>query len=163
MSVKPHDARSRSLRKSVVPDHRNLSEAELKAVVGRNRAERRAKRKQTDAAYARCIAVITTAANSGAGLIADQAIRELATECNNRNLSHGLTSLPMRFNVMEAFLCFRPMDNAFGVLPERDHVFSLADFLDFQTGPDGQECVENILAQLDEGVIHSYKNPSHNP
>ena len=156
MSMKPHDARFRSLYRSVVPDHRNLSESELKAVVGRNRAERRAKRKQTDAAYARCIAVMATTTNNGAGLIADQAIRELATECNTRNLSHGLTSLPMRFNVMEAFLCFRPKDNAFDVLPERDHVFSLADFLDFQTGPDAQECVENVLDQLDEGVVHSY-------
>lgn len=37
MSVKPHDARFRSLYKSVVPEHRNVSEAKLKAVEGVNR------------------------------------------------------------------------------------------------------------------------------
>ena len=156
MSAKPHDARFRALSKSMVPDHRNVSEADRKAVEGVNRAERRAKKKRVDAVYARCIAVMAMTANSGAGLVADKAIRELADECNIRNLSHGLTSLPMRFNVMEAFIRFVPKDNACVVLPEQDHVFSLADFLDFQTGPDADDNVEDGLALLEEGVVYSY-------
>ena len=156
MSLKPHDARFRSLQRSVVPDHRNLPEAHLKAVEGVNRAERRAKKKQVRVVHSRCIAVMALTSNSGAGLPADQSIREIANECNSRNLSHGLTAMPMRFNVLEAFLRFRPADNAFEVRSEKDHLFSLDDFLEFKTGPDARESVEDTLGQLDEGVIHSY-------
>ncbi|HEY1430463.1 MAG TPA: hypothetical protein VGF39_02365 [Stellaceae bacterium] len=85
-------------------------------------------------AYAHLLAVT----EGGAGLLCDQALREFLTEINNRLWGHGLGAMPISFNVLEAFTEFHDeAPGGFGLLPERDHIFSLGDFLDFATGAEG--------------------------
>src|SRR5262249_10350953 len=93
---------------------------------------------------------------NGAGLICDEALREFLSECNDRNLSHGLGAMPMRFNVLEAFTVFHPQENWFGLLREVDHLFLLSDFFDFATGADAPLDPITVASSLPEGVIHSY-------
>ena len=103
--------------------------------------------------YAQALAVM----EGGAGLLCDQALREFLLEINHRFWGHGLGAMPISFNVLEAFTEFHEeAARWFGLLPERDHVFSLGDFLDFATGADGPSDPAIAVAALPEGVIHSY-------
>jgi len=96
---------------------------------------------------------------SGAGFPIDQTIRAFALEFNDRALSHGSEVMPASFNMMEAFLFPERVEDRIAVLrlhPERDHMFSLSDFLDFLTSKDGPIDPVKEALRAPEGIIHSY-------
>ncbi|WP_431271780.1 hypothetical protein [Dankookia sp. P2] len=156
MTDDPHEQRLRLLGRHYVPDHRTLPQEVRQRAEGRNRAERRARHKQAEKIIRRTVALCALAAESGAGLPMDRAIRDFLSEVNHREVSHGFDALPASFNVLEAFIGSRPADKVFDVRPERDHVFSLEDFLDYLTSSDGPADPCAALPSIPEGVVHSY-------
>jgi hypothetical protein len=95
---------------------------------------------------------------SGAGFPIDAQLREYLIEYNDRVMGHGLLTLPMSFNDTEGFCVFyEKPTNHFLLRPEKDHLFSFADFLDYATDPARtEEQGAESLGALAEGVIHSY-------
>src|SRR5262249_50651507 len=95
---------------------------------------------------------------SGAGYPIDQLIREHLREYNDRALGHGLLTMPSSFNVFEGFYEFKSIDpfHFFAIRPEKDHLFSLSDFLDFATSADHRPDAIRSLMQLPNGVIYNF-------
>ena len=82
---------------------------------------------------ARKIAISTAEviSQNGAGLPADSGLREFGDEYTRRVLQHGLHYLPLSFNILEAFFEYNPKCALFLPLPEKNHICTLAGYLDF--------------------------------
>lgn len=98
---------------------------------------------------------------NGAGLPADNLLREYNSEYNNRVFNYSLHQLPGSFNVVEAFNTFLPPSATFKVNKEVDCLFSFNDFLDFVTSEDFQEKTHDISNYVDDGVIYSFNSIDH--
>ncbi|HLP84938.1 MAG TPA: HNH endonuclease signature motif containing protein, partial [Phycisphaerales bacterium] len=92
---------------------------------------------------------------SGAGLLADQELRSLFREYNDRLLRHGPESMPSSFTVAQRFFRLNA-DRVLELLPESDHAFSFADFLDFVTSADAPSDPLSHAERFDDGRIYSY-------
>lgn len=69
--------------------------------------------------------------HNGAGLPADSGLREFGDDYNNRVIQHGLHYLPTSFNILEAFFEYNAKYALFFPLSERNHICTLAGYLDF--------------------------------
>ena len=93
---------------------------------------------------------------NGAGHETDQALRWFQWEYNNRIWSHDLHSLPSTCNVVEAFLKYDPLINAFILHQENNHLFSLADFVNWYTSEDTILDPTEALERITPGVIYTF-------
>ncbi len=93
---------------------------------------------------------------NGAGYVADQKLRHFLAEYVTRSEHVGLRKLPISFNVMEAFYHYDKYFCQFRILPEKDHLISVENFLDFVTGTDSPKEDISAAYKLKEDVIHSY-------
>lgn len=94
---------------------------------------------------------------NGAGLVVDKQLRYFFREYNTRICEHGTDSLPLSFNAIRDY--FEELTRPFIVQklrPEKDHVFSFSDFVDFVTSDDVSDDPFKIVYELQENVIYSY-------
>ena len=105
--------------------------------------------------FAQARKVVKNILEDGPGLLTDRELRSFFLEVTKRFWEHGPGSFPSSFNVFEAFLSYDTEKTMFRLRPERDHMFSFADFIDYYTGSDFSADFDNVL-NLPEGVIHSY-------
>jgi hypothetical protein len=150
--------RFKEIGKHAFPDYRLLPKSSRDAV---DRLPREVRRKG-DRLIKKSLEVVrqNTLADeeSGAGYLIDQQIREFLTEYNGRLLGHGLMTMPSSFNVFEGFIELRTVYPAdyFAIRLEKDHLFSLADFLDFATSAESNSADMRSLFDLREGVIYNF-------
>jgi hypothetical protein len=102
------------------------------------------------------VAQIQGTLGGGAGQLLDQEIRHFFNEFNSRLFEHGPHVMPSSFNVLEAFTRYDEDLNFFRLLPERDHLFSFSDFVDFVTSKDAPADPFTAGYQLQEDTIYSY-------
>ncbi|MER9001752.1 GIY-YIG nuclease family protein [Mesorhizobium australicum] len=140
------------------PDHRLLPKHVLEQIEKLPRNERRLRKKVIDRALGSAYKRMIADNSSGAGYPIDMQIREFLMEYNDRQLGHGLLTLPSTFNVMEGFLefCAEPPVHFFALRPEKDHLFSLSDFFDFATSGNRREDGLRTLAGLPDGLILNF-------
>ena len=94
--------------------------------------------------------------DNGAGFSQDGILREFLLEYNGRIFKYGIRSMPSSFNVMEAFYSYTPKLAIFKILPEKDHLFSSVQFLDFVTSRDAPSDFGQAASILENNVIYSY-------
>jgi hypothetical protein len=116
------------------------------------RKQRRYIHKKTKVTHRR----LKTIMKSGAGFPMDQLLRYYLREFNGRLKDHGPEFLPPDFNVMEAFFLYDAEDIAFYLIPEKDHIISSVDFIDFITSPDAPDDVYNEIFHVKDNLIHSF-------
>lgn len=89
---------------------------------------------------------------SNCGLITEKTLRHFLSEFNNRAWKYGLRSMPVMFNIMEAFFNYRKPEIYFELLEEENYLISFFDFIDFITSKDFLEkkilIEENIISDL---------------
>ena len=95
---------------------------------------------------------------NGAGNEADQALRWFQAEYNNRIWSHDLHALPSTFNVVEAFVKYKPSLNALILHEEKDHFFSFSQFVNWYTSGEIDLDQQIALEAFTPGVIYSFDN-----
>jgi hypothetical protein len=151
------DGRFEEIRKHAVPDHR-LFPQEMEKLDKRPRNQRRIEkkivRKTLEVIYARW----RSDHDSGAGYPIDQQLREYLHTYNDRALGHGLATMPSSFNVFEGFFEFQTYEHSFlfRIRPEKDHLFSLSDFLDFATSADRRSSAIRSVMELQDGIIYNF-------
>jgi hypothetical protein len=106
--------------------------------------------------FERAINTVNTQRENGANLPADNELRYFLEDYNSRNFKYGLRSMPVSFNILEAFFDFDPELQFFRLLPEEDHNFSVFHFIDFITSPKFSEDKELIKGTIVENLIHNY-------
>jgi hypothetical protein len=151
------DKRLKSIFARAFPDHQLVSSfADEFGKKPRN--VRRRETRLVNGALENIYAHIKADQESGAGFPIDKQLREFALEYNDRQLGHGLLTMPSSFNVFEGFLEFKviPPAQVFLLRPEKDHLFSLSDFLDFATGSDRPCDTLDGVSTIPEGLIYNY-------
>jgi hypothetical protein len=116
----------------------------------------KAQKREINRRFNTATARIKKTLEGGAGHLMDQQIRHFFNEFNVRLFEHGPHSMPSSFNVLEAFTRYEEELNFFRLLPERDHLFSFSDFVDFITSKDAPSDAFAGGYQLAEDVIYSY-------
>jgi hypothetical protein len=150
--------RLKAIGKHAIPDHRlipGLTERLAKRPRNQRRVEKKIINKALRVAYGQMLADN----ESGAGYPIDKLLREYLLEYNDRALGHGLDTMPSSFNVFEGFCEFKTVDDTayfFAIRPEKDHLFSLSDFLDFATSADRRSDAIRSLKELRNGIIYNF-------
>jgi len=101
-------------------------------------------------------AIIDAQVENGAGFPIDKLLRDFLLEFNGRNFQFGLRSMPSSFNVMEAYFDFVLDACYFKLLPEKDHLFSFLEFLDYVTSNNAPSNIGEVLQNLEDSIIYSY-------
>ena len=92
----------------------------------------------------------------GAGFPIDQTLREFHSDANDRFLAKGEDNLPASFLIVDRFCKKATEPDWYPLRDERDHLFSLMDFLMFSTSDAAPSNLVEAAALLPEGVIHNY-------
>lgn len=108
--------------------------------------------------WQRATALASATMENGAGLAMDQAVRSFFAEFNSRLFNHGGRSLPLSFNVLEAFVAYDAELIMFRLRDEKDHLFSFSDFIDFVTSSDAPSDPFACVDDLEEAVIYNFTN-----
>jgi hypothetical protein len=130
----------------------------MERLAKRPRNQRRVEKKIVNKALTAVYGQMIADNESGAGYPIDKLLREYLVEYNDRALGHGLGTMPSSFNVFEGFYEFKTVDPAyfFAIRPEKDHLFSLSDFLDFATSADRRSDAIRSLMELRNGIIYNF-------
>lgn len=101
------------------------------------------------------LAVVDAQQKGGAGLLADETLRYFQRDYTNRVLAHGRHSLPTSYEVLDAYFEHRKDMAGFFLLPEKDHIFSFTDFLDFVTDTVAPATDIQHLQGFEPGIIYN--------
>lgn len=93
---------------------------------------------------------------SNCGLITELSLRYYLTEFNNRAWKHGLRSMPLMFNIMEAFFVYKIPEIYFELLEEENYLISFFDFIDYITSKEFYENKVIIKESITPDIIYNF-------
>lgn len=93
---------------------------------------------------------------SNCDLITEHSLRNYLTEFNNRAWKYGLRSMPVMFNIMEAFFNYRKPEIYFELIEEENYLISYFDFVDFITSNDFKENKSLIEENITLDIIYNF-------
>ena len=101
------------------------------------------------------LAIFKAQQEAGAGLVADEALREFQRDYQNREMQMGPQGLPTSFQLCRDFFVRERPGQPYRLFPERDYIVSFADFLEFIT--DANTPVSNLALgyTLTENFIYN--------
>lgn len=124
-----------------------------------SRGERRRREKEAAAAWSRVLDRRAAVQASGAGFHVDDELREFLSLYNDRlDADVENPTMPFSFGIMQGFLETR-RDGPFvsyELAVERDHAYSVGDFVDFVREGRCQDAGRARLEALPEGVVHNF-------
>ena len=93
---------------------------------------------------------------NGIGLFMDSEIRNYLGEFNHRSWNYGHRSMPIMFNIMEAFFHLDKRLNYWRLLDEEDYSISFFDFIDYYTSNEFIYDIKEINESLEENLIYNF-------
>jgi len=151
-----HKTRMSELGKIAMPDPDSATGKALIEILKNQREEDPNIEKEIRKRHKQSRKIFAATMENGAGYVADQVLRYFLAEYVTRLENVGLRKLPSSFNVMEAFYRYDMYLAHFRILPEKDYLISVEDFLDFATGINSPKEDISAAYKLKEDVIHSY-------
>ncbi len=94
---------------------------------------------------------------NGSEHIMSKNLREFLNEVNERNIHHGIWSMPSSFNIYEAFVEYIPLISYFHLKPEKEYILNFEDYFDFLTA-NADADMEAVLQEFKENEIFSLAN-----
>jgi hypothetical protein len=88
--------------------------------------------------------------------ITEKSLRHYLTEFNNRAWRYGLRSMPVMFNIMEAFFVYRKPEIYFELIEEENYLISFFDFVDFITSKDFENNKTLIEENITQDIIYNF-------
>jgi hypothetical protein len=93
----------------------------------------------------------------GSGLSVSITLRSFFTEYADRLMKHGPQSFPTSFNILVDFFDLDDDFRIFRLLPERDHVLALPDYLEWYTSAEWLPAKPSLLVDtIKESIIYTY-------
>ncbi|MFP9112415.1 GIY-YIG nuclease family protein [Flavobacterium sp. RHBU_3] len=93
---------------------------------------------------------------SNCDLVTEISLRQYLEDFNNRAWFYGLRSMPLMFNILEAFLNFRTPEIYFELIEEENYLISFFDFIDFITSKDFEEDKKLIDESITNEIIYNF-------
>jgi len=94
---------------------------------------------------------------SHCGLLTELSLRHYLREFNIRAWEHGLRSMPVMFNIMEAFFRYRKPEMYFELIEEELYKLSYYDFVNFVTSNELTDKPKLIKEHLPEDLIFHFR------
>lgn len=88
--------------------------------------------------------------------ITEKTLRYYLFEFNSRAWEHGLRSMPVMFNIMEAFFNYRKPEIYFELIEEENYLISFFDFVDFITSKDFENDKDLIDDNITPDIIYNF-------
>lgn len=93
---------------------------------------------------------------STCNLITENTLRHFLVEFNTRTWKYGLRSMPVMFNIMEAFFNYRKPEVYFELIEDENYLVSYFDYIDFITSKDFSPNKELIEENLTSDIIYNF-------
>jgi hypothetical protein len=93
---------------------------------------------------------------SNCDLITELSLRNYLSEFNGRAWKHGLRSMPVMFNIMEAFFNYKTPEIYFELIEEENYLISFFDFIDFITSNNFNENKELLDESISPDIIYNF-------
>lgn len=93
---------------------------------------------------------------SNCDLITENSLRYYLTEFNNRAWKYGLRSMPVMFNIMEAFFNYRKPEIYFELIEEENYLISFFDFIDYITSKEFEDNKTLIDENITSDIIYNF-------
>ncbi|WP_091798225.1 GIY-YIG nuclease family protein [Burkholderia sp. WP9] len=101
------------------------------------------------------LAIFKAQLEAGAGLVADEALREFQRDYQNREMQMGPQGLPTNFQLCRDFFVRARPGQPYRLFPEKDFIVSFEDFLDFITDASSPASSLALAYTLTEGFIYN--------
>jgi len=88
--------------------------------------------------------------------ITENSLRNYLTEFNNRAWKYGLRSMPVMFNIMEAFFNYRKPEIYFELIEEENYFISFFDFIDYITSKEFEDNKSLIDDSITSDIIYNF-------
>jgi hypothetical protein len=112
--------------------------------------------KQIDKMWEKALRTVQVQSATGLGYGVDKELRYYLQEFNHRSWKYGHRSMPVMFNVMEAFYDLDKSTNSWKLLDEENYDLSFFDFLDFYTSNSFEINSESASESFVEDLIYNY-------
>lgn len=93
---------------------------------------------------------------SNCDFITEMSLRHFLKEFNVRAWQHGLRSMPVMFNVIEAFFNYRKPEIYFELIEEENYLISFFDFIDYITSQDFEDNKKLIDENVTPDIIYNF-------
>ncbi|GEM50753.1 hypothetical protein EB1_05430 [Empedobacter brevis NBRC 14943 = ATCC 43319] len=93
---------------------------------------------------------------SNCDLITENSLRHYLKEFNNRAWKYGLRSMPVMFNIMEAFFNYRKPEIYFELIEEENYLISFFDFIDYITSKEFEDNKTLIDENITPDIIYNF-------
>jgi len=104
----------------------------------------------------RACQIIPATQFGGSGLQMASLLRSYFVEFADRMVRHGPHSLPAAFNIVEAFLQYDPSTSLFLIRPEKEHLLSLSEYLNWYAQEEVPRDPSILLDVIEDSIIYSY-------
>jgi|JI6StandDraft_1071083.scaffolds.fasta_scaffold50805_2 hypothetical protein len=88
--------------------------------------------------------------------VTEKTLRHFLIEFNNRAWKYGLRSMPVMFNILEAFFNYRKPEIYFELIEEENYLISYFDFIDFITSKDFNDDKGLIDGNLTSDLVYNF-------
>jgi len=93
---------------------------------------------------------------SNCDFITENSLRHFLAEFNNRAWKYGLRSMPVMFNIMEAFFNYRKPEIYFELIEEENYLISFFDFIDYITSREFDDNKNLIDENITSDIIYNF-------
>jgi hypothetical protein len=93
---------------------------------------------------------------SNCDFLTENSLRHFLTEFNNRAWKYGLRSMPIMFNIMEAFFNYRKPEIYFELIEEDNYLISFFDFINYITSKEFDDNKNLIDENITSDIIYNF-------
>lgn len=93
---------------------------------------------------------------SNCDFLTENSLRHFLAEFNNRAWKYGLRSMPVMFNIMEAFFNYRKPEIYFELIEEENYLISFFDFIDHITSREFDDNKNLIDENITSDIIYNF-------
>ena len=154
--MKESDKRKIEMSKDIVPPEGTREYDEVKSMIDRRMINDPGFRKYIKESQEKALKTLDLQQANGANLKVDKELRYYLNEFNFRSWNYGHMSMPLMFNVMEAFFHLDKSINYWTLLDEEDYKLSFYDFLDYYTSGEFDINLKVLENDLEEDLIYNY-------
>lgn len=93
---------------------------------------------------------------SNCDFLTENSLRHFLGEFNSRAWKYGLRSMPLMFNIMEAFFNYRKPEIYFELIEEENYLISFFDFIDYITSREFDDNKNLIDENITSDIIYNF-------
>ncbi len=93
---------------------------------------------------------------SSCDFVTENSLRHYLMEFNNRAWKFGLRSMPIMFNIMEAFFIYRKPEVYFELIEEENYLISFFDFIDYVTSNEFEDNKNLLDENITPDIIYNF-------